>query len=121
MDIHSHGIIGAVIVFLIAWIVTSIPVWLASKAVSKENSFGDALIATLFAFIVYTIITFIFAFIGFPFIGTIVGIKGILAVFKAISETGWLGAIAIAVLAVIIYVIIAFIVGLFGIAVVHLF
>lgn len=121
MYIDLHGIIGAIIVFLIAWIFTSIPVWLASKAVSKENSFGDALIATLFAFIVFTIITFIFGFIGLPFIGVIVGIIGILAVFKAMFETGWLGAIAIAVLAVIIYVIIAFILGLFGIVVAHLF
>ncbi|BCU70939.1 hypothetical protein [Stygiolobus caldivivus] len=120
ITVDTHGLLGALLTFIIAWVITSIPVWIASKAFSKDSSFGRALLATLMAYIVFSILVFIFTFIGLPLIGVIVGFIGILAVLKSVFDTGWLGALGIAILAVIVYIIIAFILALLGIAVIHL-
>jgi hypothetical protein len=104
---------------IILWIVVSIPVCLAGKAVTGgKATFGEAMIATLFGPIVYAITLIIVDF----FLGTLIGstayiIALILAfiawiwVYKASFKTGWLGSIAIAILAVIIFAVISIIFG----------
>jgi hypothetical protein len=111
---------------IILWIVVSIPVWLAGKAVTGgKATFGDAMIATLFGPIVYAVTLILVDF----FLGALIGsaayiIALILAfvawiwVYKASFKTGWLGGIAIAILAVIIFAVISIVFGaLFGLVV----
>jgi len=120
------SLLVTIIGLIILWIIVSIPVWLAGKAVTGgKATFGEAMIATLFGPIVYVVTLII---VGY-FLGTLIGstayiIALILAliawiwVYKASFRTGWLGGIAIAILAWIIFVVISIIFGaLFGIIV----
>ena len=116
MLIHVSSIIATIILFIISWVIVSIPVWLAAKVVSRNGTFGRAMAATLLATIVFVIVVAVFGFIHFPLIGLLLGIIGVLAVFKSVFDTGWGGALAIAILAFIIYVIIAFILALIGVS-----
>ncbi len=115
-----------VVGLIILWIVVSVPVWLAGKAVTGgKGTFGEAMIATLLGPIVYAITLLLVDF----FLGSLIGstayiIALILAfiawiwVYKASFKTGWLGGIAIAILAVIIFAVISVVLGvLFGLAV----
>jgi len=120
------SLLVTIIGLIILWIIVSIPVWLAGKAVTGgKATFGDAMIATLFGPIVYAITLIIVDY----FLGALIGstayiIALILAfiawiwVYKASFKTGWLGGIAIAILAWAIFVVISIIFGaLFGIVV----
>jgi hypothetical protein len=120
------SLLVTIVGLIILWIVVSIPVWLAGKAVTGgKASFGEAMLATLLGPIVYAITLIAADF----FLGALIGstayiIALILAfiawiwVYKASFKTGWLGGIAIAVLAVIIFAVISIIFGaLFGLVV----
>jgi hypothetical protein len=120
------SLLVTIVGLIILWIVVSIPVWLAGKAVTGgKATFGDAMIATLFGPIVYAITLIIVDY----FLGALIGstayiIALILAfiawiwVYKASFKTGWLGGIAIAILAVIIFTVISIIFGaIFGLVV----
>jgi hypothetical protein len=124
------SLLVTIIGLIILWIIVSIPVWLAGKAVTGgKATFGDAMIATLFGPIVYAITLFI---VGY-FLGAAIGssayiIALILAliawiwVYKASFRTSWLSGIAIAIIAWILFVVISIIFGaLFGIVVPHTF
>ena len=119
--IHLPSIIEVIIGFLVAWIIASIPVWLASKLFSNESSFPRAMAATLLSIIVFAVIVFIFVFIsaiiGIPILsllGIVLGFIGVLAVYKAIFDVGWLGALGIAFVAFIISIIISLILAALG-------
>ena len=113
------SVLVTVIGLIILWIIVSIPVWLAGKAVTGgKATFGDAMIATLFGPIVYAVTLII---VGY-FLGALIGstayiIALILAliawiwVYKASFRTGWLAGIAIAILAWILFVVISIIFG----------
>jgi len=120
------SLLVTIIGLIILWIIVSIPVWLAGKAVTGgKATFGDAMIATLFGPIVYVVTLII---VGY-FLGTLIGstayiIALILAliawiwVYKASFRTSWLGGIGIAILAWVIFVVISIIFGaLFHVAV----
>ena len=120
------SLLVTIIGLIILWIIVSIPVWLAGKAVTGgKATFGEAMFATLVGPIVYFITLIL---VGY-FLGALIGstayiIALILAliawiwVYKASFRTGWLGAIAVAILAWIIFVVISIIFGaLFGIIV----
>ena len=120
-----QNIVFTLISFVILWIIISIPVWLAGKAITGgEATFGDALLATLAGPIVYFVVTILVDY----FLGAIIGssafvfgyILALIAwvwVYKASFETGWLRAILIAILAWILFVVLSVIVGvLFGVA-----
>jgi hypothetical protein len=120
------SLLVTIIGLIILWIIVSIPVWLAGKAVTGgKATFGDAMVATLFGPIVYAVTLII---VGY-FLGTLIGstayiIALLLAliawiwVYKASFRTGWLGGIGIAILAWIIFVVISIIFGaLFNVAV----
>ena len=124
-ELSISNVVFTIISLLILWIVVSIPVWLAGKAITGgKATFGDALLATLAGPIVYFIVTFLVDFFLSAVIGSSAFIFGyILAliawvwVYKASFETGWLKAILIAILAWIIFVVISAIIGpLFGVA-----
>ncbi len=117
------SLLVTIVGLIILWIVVSIPVWLAGKAVTGgKGTFGEAMIATLLGPIVYAVTLILVDF----FLGSLIGsaayiIALILAfvawiwVYKASFKTGWLGGIAIAILAVIIFAVVSIILGaLFG-------
>jgi hypothetical protein len=121
-----ESLIVTIIGLIILWVIVSIPVWLAGKAVTGgKATFGEAMIATLFGPIVYAVTLVVVDFL----LGTAIGSTGyiialILAfigwiwVYKASFKTGWLGGIAVAILAVIIFVVISIILGaIFGLVV----
>ena len=117
------GLIVLLIGLIILWVVVSIPAWLAAKVVTGGRaSIGSAMAATLLGPIVYIVVLFAVDF----FLGALIGggafiwafILAFLAwlgVYKAVFGTGWLGALAIAVLAVIVFIILAALLGvIFG-------
>jgi hypothetical protein len=123
-DVSFPGILYTLIGLIILWIVVSIPVWLAGKAVTGgKATFGDALLATLAGPIVYFIVVFLVGFFFSSIVGSTALIFGyILAlitwiwVFKASFRTGWIRAILIAILAWVIFVVLSIVIGaLFGI------
>ena len=125
MALDLSSLIFTIISLLILWIIVSIPVWLAGKALTGgEASFGDALLATLAGPIVYAIVTFVVDFFLSAIIGSAAFVFGyILAliawvwVYKASFGTGWLKAVLIALLAWVIFVVLSIVVGaLFGVA-----
>ncbi len=114
------GLLAIIVGLIILWIIVSIPVYIAGKIVtSGEATIGDAMIATLFGPIVYAITLFLVDF----FLGALIGSSAyvwalILAfiawvwVYKASFKTGWLGALAIAILAILVFAVLSFIFGL---------
>jgi hypothetical protein len=123
LDLTS--IIFTIISLIILWIIISIPVWLAGKAITGgKATFGDALLATLAGPIVYALVTFLVDFFLSGLIGSSAYVFGyILAliawiwVYKASFQTGWLRGIAIAILAWVLFIVLSVIVGvLFGVS-----
>jgi hypothetical protein len=118
-DLTLLNILVLIIGLIIIWIIVSIPVYIAGKIVTAgESSLGDAMIATLFGPIVYAITLFIADFL----LGSLIGSGGYIwalviafiawvAVFRASFKTGWLGALAIAVLAILVFAVISILFG----------
>lgn len=111
---------------VILWIIVSIPVYIAGKIVTAgKSTFAEAMVATLFGPIVFIIVLTVVDF----FLGEIIGTSAfiwayILAfiawlwVYKASFHTGWLRALALAIIAVIVFVVLSIILGaIFGIIV----
>jgi len=118
------GIFVYIIGLIILWIIVSVPVYFAGRAVKGKNaSFGDALGATLGGVIVYYLVFFAVAYfvgavIGSPadVLALLLGLIAWLAVFRAAFATGWLGAIGIVVIAwLILLVLDFFLVAAFGV------
>ena len=118
-DVSFPGILYTIVGLIILWIVVSIPVWLAGKAITGgKATFGDALLATLAGPIVYFVVVFLVGyFLGSSALifGYILALIAWIGVFKVSFQTGWLRAILIAVLAWVIFVVLSIIIGaLFG-------
>lgn len=124
-ELSITNLLVTIIGLLILWVIVSIPVWIAAKALTGGRaSFGSALLATLAGPIVYFVVIFL---VGF-FLGAAIGstayifawILALLAwiwVYKAAFGTGWIRAVLIAVLAWIVFIILSYIFGLlFGVA-----
>src|SRR5215472_10840319 len=106
----AGGLIIWLIGLVILWIIISIPVYFAGKAITGGKSgLGDAMSATLGGALAYFIVFFIVVI----FLGTVLGAAaggfGILlglivwlAVFRASFDTSWLGAIGIVILSWVI-------------------
>lgn len=119
------GFVIYLIGLIVLWIIVSIPVYFAGRAVKgKTASFGDALGATLGGVVVYYVVFFAVAFFLGAVIGSpaadafalLLGLIAWLAVFKAAFSTGWLGAIGIVVIAwLILLVLDFFLVAAFGV------
>ena len=123
-QLNLASLLTTIFGLIILWIIVSIPVWLAGKAIAgSKASFGDALLATLAGPIVYALVVLVVDFTLGSIIGSSAYVFGyILAliawiwVFKASFGMGWLKAILIAILAWVIFIIFSIIVGgLFGV------
>jgi hypothetical protein len=113
-------LVGA-IVFLIGlvilWVIVSIPVYFAGKAVTGGRSdFGDAMGATLGGAIGYFVVYFVVAY----FLGSVIGSSASafalilalvvwLAVYRAAFRTSWIRAVGIVILSWVILLILDFI------------
>lgn len=122
-ELSLLGLITVIAGLVIVWIIVSIPVYVAGKIVTGgKSSLGDAMVATLVGPIVYIIVLVAVDF----FLGAVVDggafiwafILAFLAwlwVYKSSFGTGWLGALAIAILAIITFVVLNVLIGtLFG-------
>ena len=114
-----------IVALVILWVVVSIPVYAAAKVVTKgKATFGEAMTATLGGAIVYVIVLVgVSLFLGVLLgpiataLAFILALLAWLAVYKSSFNTGWLGAIAIAILAAIMILIVnVILVALFGVA-----
>ena len=114
---------AAFIIGLIAlWIIVSIPVWIAAKILTLGKAkFTRAMLVTAVGPIVYAIVFFVIAgvltlAIGDPTIPAIIAFViafiAWIGVFKKGFDTGWLRAVAIAILAIIVFAVIGLILTL---------
>ena len=109
---------------IVLWVVISIPVYFAGKAIKGRNAgFGQAMWATLGGVVVYYIVYFVVAFFLGAVIGPsadalalILGLIAWLAVFRLTFRTSWLGAIGIVVIAWLILLVLDFLlIAAFGV------
>jgi hypothetical protein len=125
------GIIGLIVVLValvILWVIVSLPVYFAARAVTagrqRKATLGGAMAATLGGAIVYAIVLigvtfFLGALIGHAAVvfALLLAIIAWLAVYRAAFDVGWLGALGIAILAAIILLVLnVILVALFGVA-----
>jgi hypothetical protein len=120
--------LGFIIYFvglIILWIVVSIPVYFAGKAVKGRNAnYLEAMVATLGGVVVYYLVFFIVAFFLGAVIGSPAGVVALLlgfiawlAVFRAAFHTSWLGAVGIVLIAWLILLLLDFLlVVVFGVS-----
>lgn len=121
------SVIGIILTIIIAWIVISIPLYLAGKLISgKHTTFGRAMLAAIVAPVV-TLFFFFLVTVGLtlflgPFaliIGGIVAIGVLSYVYASIFDTSLFGGFGIAILGTIItyimtLIVAALMVSLFG-------
>jgi hypothetical protein len=116
-------IAAAVILGLIAlWIIVTIPVWIAAKILTLGKAkFTRAMLVTAIGPIVYAIVFFISAAVltvafddsTIPaIIAFILALIAWIGVFKKGFDTGWIRALAIAILATVVFAVIGIIITL---------
>ena len=114
---------AAFIIGLIAlWIIVTIPVWIAAKVLTLGKAkFTRAMLVTAVGPIVYAIVFFIIAGILTVALGDstipaviafIIAFVAWIGVFKKGFDTGWIRALAIAILAIIVFAVIGVIITL---------
>jgi hypothetical protein len=118
------AIIGAaVIAGLIAiWIIVTIPVWIAAKVLTLGKAkFTRAMLVTAAGPIVYAIVFFISAAVLTVALGSktipaiiafIIAFIAWIGVFKKGFDTGWIRALAIAILAIVVFAVIGIVITL---------
>ncbi len=118
MDIEA--LLITIIVLIVGWIIISIPLWLAAKAMTGGRAtLGAAMLGTLLGIFVFTLIYFLTYVVSSTFVSQstagavslLFGFLAFLALYKGLFNVGWIGALAIAILAVIFTAIIAVIIG----------
>jgi hypothetical protein len=104
----TEPVVGQLINFVLGLIILTIVFYVAGRAVvgGKRALFSDAFVIALLGTIVANVVSF---FIEQSLIGLILSLIIWLLLIKHYYETGWLGALAVAILAVIVYIAIWFI------------
>lgn len=106
----TASVIGLILTIIIAWIIISIPIYLAGKVVSgRRTTFGKAMLAAIIAPVVTLFFFFLVSagltvFMG-PFsliVGGIVAIIILSYIYGSIFDTSLLGGFGIALLGTII-------------------
>ncbi|MDT7891520.1 MAG: hypothetical protein RQ952_02130 [Thermoproteota archaeon] len=114
MPMDQLGLLGPVLLFFIAWIVSSIPIWIGAKIITPSTAtFGRALIASISGFVILSLLFALFNILNLGIIGFIIAFIVLLAIYKSIFSTGWMGALGIIILAFIFSFILALVLGLF--------
>jgi hypothetical protein len=117
VDLFFLMVVLAVLIAL--WIVVSIPVYIAAKAVTGgKASLGQAMIATLLGPIVFAIVRAIaILFLGFlgvapsALLALVLAFIAWLWVYKSSFDTGWLQALGIALLAIVVFFVLSLIIA----------
>ena len=118
MDIEA--LVITIIVLIVGWIIISIPLWLAAKALTAgKATLGAAMLGTLLGIFVFTLIYFLTYVVSSTFVdqataaavSLLFGFLAFLALYKGLFNVGWIGALAIAILAVIFTAIIVVVIG----------
>lgn len=107
-------------IFILMWIIVSIPVYIAAKIIKGgKASLGQAMLATLLGPIVFGFVRivamFFLEFLGVSqaaLLALILAFIFWLWVYKASFNTGWLQAFGIALLAVAFLIVISLIIGI---------
>jgi hypothetical protein len=122
------ALIVLIVALVILWVVVSIPVYIAARAVTSRRTekatFGEAMLATLGGAIVYAIVLYGVSFFLSAVLGSdtfiialILAVIAWLAVYKGAFEVGWFGALGIAILAaIVLFIMNLILVVLFGVA-----
>ncbi|HME18614.1 MAG TPA: hypothetical protein VKF15_02625 [Nitrososphaerales archaeon] len=120
------GLLFLLVALVILWVIVSIPVYFAGKAVTGgKATFGEAMGATLGGGLAYFVVYYgVVLFLG-PLFGGSTALLALilafivwLAVYRASFETGWLGALGIVIVGWLILLILDFfLVQLFGVSV----
>src|SRR5690606_13563578 len=118
------AVVAAVIIGLVAvWIIVTIPVWISAKILTLGRArFTRAMLVTAFGPVVYAIVFFISVAALTVAFGDPTTVPGIIAfiiafiawigVFKRGFDTGWIRALAIAILAIIVFAVIGVLITL---------
>lgn len=103
----TEPLVGQLINFVLGLAILTIVFYIAGRAVvgGKRALFSDAFVISLLGTIVANIVSLFLE----PLIGLILSFIVWLLLIKHYYETGWLGALAVAVMAVIVYIAIWFI------------
>jgi hypothetical protein len=118
MDIEA--LLITIIVLIVGWVIISIPLWLAAKALTAgKATLGAAMLGTLLGIFVFTFIYFLTYVVSSTFVdqatagavSLLIGFLAFLALYKGLFKVGWIGALAIAILAIIFTAIIAVAIG----------
>lgn len=104
----TEPVVGQLINFVLGLIILTIVFYVAGRAVvgGKRALFSDAFVISLLGTIVANVVSF---FIEQSLIGLILSLIIWLLLIKHYYETGWLGALAVAILAVVVYIAIWFV------------
>lgn len=107
---------------IVLWIIVSIPVWIAAKILTLGKArFTRAMLVTAAGPIIYAIVFFISAALLTVALGDstipvtiafIIAFVAWIGVFKKGFDTGWLRALAIAILAIVVFAVIGVIITL---------
>jgi len=121
--------IGAksILIFMLGWIISSIPIYLAAKVFNSDVSFSRTLGATLISGIIVGIIVIISFYISkiygvslLPIVEMVIAFIAILGVYKSVFNVGWGASFGILVIAVIIMIIFVLILFIFSISIPYL-
>jgi len=105
----TEQLVGQLVNFVIGLIILTIVFYIAGRAVvgKKRALFSDAFVISLLGTTVAIVVGFFMR--NMPLISLILSLIVWLLLIKRYYETGWLGALAVAILAVIIYVVVGLI------------
>ncbi len=114
------GLVIAIIVLVIGWMIVSVPLWLAARLVThRKVSLFSAMLGMLLGGLVFFTVYSLTFIITNVFVQSIWAIAlsavfaflAFLAIFKALFKTNWIGALGIAIVAVILAIIILLVLG----------
>jgi hypothetical protein len=102
--------LGQLFTFIVGLIVLTIIFYVAGRVVvgGKKALFSDAFVISLLGTIVMNVCLYFFH----PLVGAILSLIVWLLLIKHYYETGWLGAIAVAIMAVIVSMVITILLGI---------
>ncbi len=109
-QIGTDILTGQLFSFIVGLIVLTIIFYVAGRLVvgGKRALFSDAFVISLLGTIVMNVCLYFFH----PLVGAILSLIVWLLLIRHYYETGWLGAIAVAIMAVIVSVVIAILLGI---------
>ena len=102
--------LGQLFTFIVGLIVLTIIFYVAGRVVvgGKKALFSDAFVISLLGTIVMNVCLYFFH----PLVGAIISLIVWLLLIKHYYETGWVGAIAVAIMAVIVSMVITILLGI---------